>query len=220
MNAVTHKRLLAPALAGVLLLSACTGSIQPSPTPNIPPTPIVATQPKVTVDWTATPLPSTSTKNPSSATPAPPPATITASGPTVESSEKNSKAFNQASPKESGPFTRVDSDSIAGTYGSTLEYKTPEGAVYQIVLFITRSAGEANERFSMLSSGISGKQALKLGDESFITTPPTRLYIGVRWRNITLEMYRPDPKGTTPKPISDSEALKLIESLYASLPTQ
>jgi hypothetical protein len=122
-------------------------------------------------------------------------------------------------PKHSArPFTKLNQEGSTATHGSTVYYRTPEGAVYEVVLWITDSAGASAERFNSISQGIEGKQALKLGDEAFITPAGNRLFIAIRYRNMNLELSRPDPKGTTPKPLTDSQALDLMTALFKQLP--
>ncbi len=205
------------------VVSACA-TVQPSPTPpNSGPTatggPIIATlPPRPTIVRTPTQIPPTDTPIPPTQPPVTAAPTITSSGPTLESSEANSRRLLGAAPAEVGPFTLVKDDKLnnSAQYGLTLYYRTSEGALYKIIIFVTKSAGEARERYGALIGSVkSGLQPMNgIGDEASITTPPNPLYIAVRWRNISLELYRPDPRGTTPKPISDDDARNLIQALF------
>jgi hypothetical protein len=174
--------------------------------------------PRTAIPRTPTQIPPTETTAPTSTTQPTAAPTITSSGPTLEAGEANTKKLLDSAPKELGPFTLLNNDKMnnAAEYGLTLYYRTSEGALYRIIIFVTKSAGESAERYNALVSSIkSGAQNFGgIGDQGIITTPPNQLYIAIRWRNITLEMYRPDPRGTTPKPISDDDARKLIQALF------
>jgi hypothetical protein len=206
----------------IVLAGACAGAnVQPSPTP--PPAravTVIATLPPRTIVRTPTPIRPTATPLPPSQTPYTPDPTITSSGPTLVSSTQQAKRINDNMPAEVGPFKKkeVQGGTYASQFGGVMYYVTSEGAVYQIKYWLTGSAGDAAQRYVGLVRNARGAQPLNgLGDEAVIVPAPNPLYIAVRWRNISLELYRPDPRGTTPKPITDDEAIALIRSVYSTL---
>jgi hypothetical protein len=216
--------LLLGAFVLILFAGACA-TAQPTPTPpaggatNTPGGPVIETlPPRPTLERTATQVIPTDTVVAPTSPPVTAAPTITSSGPTLESSENNTKRLLDSAPAQVGPFTLVKDSRLnyATEYGLVLFYRTSEGALYEIKVWVTLSAGGANERYQAIVGGIkTGVQPLRgIGDEAIITTPPNPLYMAVRWRNISLEMYRPDPKGTTPKPITDDEARGLVQALF------
>lgn len=210
-------------VALIIFLAGCAGNIQPSPTP-LPGgggTVIVTLPPAPTIERTPTKIPPSPTPRPPTETPITPLPTITPSGPTLDPAAANTKSIFDAAPKTVGNFTLVADAGI--TYTTTnfvqLSYRTPEGAVYVIKIFVTNGMNDAGVRYVGLTSALQGAQKLTgFADEAIITAAPNALYIAIRFRNATVELYRPDPKGTTPKPLTDDQALALVRAIYQLLP--
>jgi|GEM_PF-1182670 len=156
---------------------------------------------------------STAVFNPASAPP-----TITASGPTLASKVTNAQAFNKNVPETVGVLKRIDAQSAATTYGSVLHFRTDDGAVYQVVLWITLSAQDALTRYQIETNAISSKQPLKVGDEAILTASGPVL-AEVRYRNMVLIISRPDAKDTVPhKPLTDDQVIGFVNTLFKAIP--
>lgn len=231
---------LALAILVALASGACAGQ-SASPTPIVLSNPtsatqgvVVVTKAKATLDNTATPIPITDTPAAPSDTPqaavtlgvetdAPRPTEgpqITASGPTLEPKVSNSQSYNKAAPASSGPFRRVDKLSSTDKNGSSLVYSTAEGAQYQVALWITDSAQEALDRYKLETAALPDKRPIKLGDEGVITGPSSYVLAEVRYRNMVLVVYRPNPNsGTIPaRQPTENEVIALVTALFNSIP--
>ncbi len=211
-----------------LTVTAC-GTQTPTATPiALRPTQQIVTKPPQTLErGSPTPLPSdtppaigtsavdASTAIPIDVTSGP---TVTSSGPILSPGTSNSAAFNKSSPASSGPFKRITAQNGSYEYGSVLSYRTDDGAVYQVALWITRSAQDAVDRYSLETSTLLSKQPLKVGDEGIITaTDP--VMAEVHYRNMVLIIYRPEPTGTVPKiKITDSQLIDLVNALFKAIP--
>lgn len=206
------------------LVTACAGGVAPSPTPRAGggggTVSVETLPPRSPIPRTPTGIPPSETPRPPTNTPYTPQPTITSSGPTLDSSAINAKKIKDGAPLTVGPFTLVKDDKLttSSDFGLTLYYRTSEGALYKIIIFITASAGGSRERYAGITAGLKGAQQLSgLGDEAVITAAPNQMYIAMRWRNVAMELYRPDPRGTTPKPITDDDAKALMNALYQLL---
>ncbi len=216
------------ALSGLALLavSACatpppaaTATVAPLPTAT--PGVIIETLVPQTPDNTATPIPPTATLPPTdviSATPAP---TVTISGTAISQGVSNAKAFNAAAPASVGPFQLVKTSSVAYQYGSVLYYRTEDGALYTILLWLTTSATDAVMRYSGEVANIANPQPLKLGDEAVYSMVDTRLLAVIHYRNVIIDIDRPDPTGTVPTvKLTDDQVKQLATQMFQLIPKQ
>jgi hypothetical protein len=182
---------------------------------------IVTIPPGPTIERTPTKIPPTATPRPPTETPITPQPTITPSGPTLDPNATNTKSIFDKAPKTVGNFTLVNDSGLTYTLANfvQLNYRTPDGALYVIKVFVTNNMGDVGTRYIALTQSLQSAQKLNnFDDEAIITAPPNALYIAVRFRNSTVELYRPDPKGTTPKPITDDAAVALVRAVYQTLP--
>ena len=144
--------------------------------------------------------------------------TVTASGATLNAKTDNAQAFNKKAPGVIGAFKRVDTQSLTSTNGATMQFRTNDGTVYQVVLWITPSAQDALTRYQVETSPISAKQTLNVGDEGIIAADGS-IMAEVRYRNTVLIVYRPTAKGSTlRKPLTHDEIVGFVTALFKSIP--
>jgi len=144
--------------------------------------------------------------------------TITASGPMLDAKADNAQAFNKKAPSVIRAFKRVDTRSLTSTNGATMQFRTSDGTVYQVVLWITPSAQDALTRYQVETSPISARQTLNVGDEGIIAADGP-IMAEVRYRNMVLIVYRPTAKGRTPrKPLTDIEITNFVTTLFKAIP--
>jgi len=144
--------------------------------------------------------------------------TITASGPMLDAKNDNAQAFNKKTPGVIGALKRVDTQSLTSTNGATMQFRTNDGTIYQVVLWITPSAQDALTRYQVETSPISAKQPIQVGDEGIIAVAGP-IMAEVRYRNMVLIVYRPTAKGRAPrKPLTDVEITGFVTALFNSIP--
>ena len=215
------------ALSGLALLAV--GACVPSPAATVTPPPtatpgvtiVIETLAPKTPDNTATAVPPTDTLAPTDVTPATPAPTVTISGTMISQGVSNAKAINAAAPASVGPFTLVKPSSVAYQYGSTLYYRTEDGALYTIILFLTSSATDAVTRYSAELAGVANPQPLKLGDEAVYSMVDTKVLALIHYRNVIIDIYRPDPTGTVPTvKLTDDQVKQLATDMFQLVPKQ
>jgi len=153
-------------------------------------------------------------------TPVPPQPTITSSGPMLPESQNNAIAFTTAVPQSAGPFTLVKDGMVLSPFGARLMYKTEDGQIYQVLLWITQSAQDSSDRYHIETDSVQSKQSLKLGDEGVYSMSDTHILAVIRYRNVVIDVYRPaDPSGTVPlQKFTDDQVQTLLQQLFAALP--
>ncbi|MHB8629707.1 MAG: hypothetical protein ACYDBJ_23620 [Aggregatilineales bacterium] len=208
----------------LLVVSACAA---PTPAATATASPVPATSSGVilvtlapqTPDNTATPIQPSDTPIPTdyiSPTPGP---TATLSGSAIPQGVADAKAFNAAAPASVGPFQLVKPNSVSSQYGSTLYYRTEDGALYTIVLWLTNSDADAITRYQLELGNIANPQPLKLGDEAVYSMVDTKELALIHFRNAIIDIYRPDPSGTLPTvKLTDDEVKQLATQLFQSIP--
>ncbi len=229
-----------------LMLAACasapsaTATPLPTATNSGPPTAIIITAPPQTMDFIAslTPIPTDTpapTLTPSEAPPTLGP-TITSSGPTVAPQATNAEAFVQSVPTSVGPFQIYPTAKAASANaqapaspnlaapivnagGSAFYYRTSDGALYQVVLWLTGSAQDAFDHFNVDKGSMTGTQTLQLGDEGYYSMVDLRLMVIIRYRNMVIDIYRPVPNSTVPtvKP-TDQQVKDLATQIFGVVP--
>lgn len=162
---------------------------------------------------TATAAPPTDTPLPTDYVPPTPGPAATISGTAIAQGVQNAQAFNAAAPTQIGPFHLVNSGSSAYQYGSVLYYQTEDGAVYTIVMYLTNGVTDALSRYTAELQNAANPQPLKLGDDAVYSMVDTHVLALIHYRNVVIDIYRPDPSGTVP-------TVKLTEDQVKQLATQ
>jgi len=144
--------------------------------------------------------------------------TITPSGPILDPKTANAQSFNTNVPSTIGSLKRLNTKNLTSAYGAAMQFRTDNGAIYQVALWITPSAQDALTRYQVDTSQLSGKQPLKIGDEAILTTSSVIL-AEVRYRNMVLIVYRPTLQGIgSYKPLADDEITSFISTLFKAIP--
>ena len=144
--------------------------------------------------------------------------TITASDPTLVPNTVNAQAFNKNAPGVIGPFKRVATQTVTSGNGATMQFRTSDGTLYQVVLWMLPSAQDALTHYQVETSQISAKQPLKVGDEGIIAAAGPIL-AEVRYRNTVLIVYRPTAKSAvTPMPLTNDEITSFVSALLKAVP--
>jgi len=214
------RRAVACVLSAAMIaaVSACSSSPTAAPNPTIN-APVIVTLPPRTPDISSTPQPPTATATPSlSPTPAP---TITASGPTLASSAFNVYAIATAAPLSIGPFHLVPANTVVDNLGNglTLNYRTDDGAIYSVVIFISLNLQDAMDRYQSEISSLKDKQPAKVGDEAMYAPTDTNLLFVIHFRNVVININRPPVNGTVPMvKITADQATQLALLIFNALP--
>jgi len=144
--------------------------------------------------------------------------TVTPSGPLLDPKTANAQSFNTNVPGVIGSLKRLNTKNVTSAYGSAMQFRADDGAIYQVALWITPSAQDALTRYQVETSQLSDKQSLKIGDEAILTASGVML-AEVRYRNMVLIVYRPISQGTgARKPLSDNEITTFISTLFKAIP--
>jgi hypothetical protein len=149
-----------------------------------------------------------------------PVASITASGALIEPQIDTAQAFVAAAPKTVGPFVLNTDAAIVDAHRSSLIYTTGPGQEYQVVLWITDTASEAQEHYQAETSTVDGAQPVSVGDEAIVAPPGNPLLAEMRYRNTVLAIYRPEQSTTdSSAQISNDQAGAFLAALFDAIPT-
>jgi hypothetical protein len=213
-------RRAAVSVLSVTLIAVAGACSAPTPTPvSTIPTPIIVTLPPRTPEKSLTPQPPPATVTPTlSPTPAP---SITASGPTLSSNAVNVYAIATAAPLNVGPFHLVPTNTNVDNKGTglTLAYRTDDGAIYTVVIFLAIDLQNAVERYQAEVNSLTDKQPAKVGDEAIYAPTDLNLLFVIRFRNAVININRPPANGTVPTvKITADQATQLALLIYNAIP--
>jgi len=145
--------------------------------------------------------------------------TATISGTAISQGVQNAQAFNSAAPTQIGPFKLLTSGSLAYQYGSVLSYQTEDGAVYTVIMYLTNDVTDALTRYDGELQAIANPQPLKLGDAAVYSMVDTHELALIHYRNVVIDIYRPDPTGTVPTvKLTDDQVKQLATQIFQIIP--
>ena len=147
--------------------------------------------------------------------------TITASGPILDSNATNVYAIATSAPLNVGPFHLVPANTLVDNRGNglTLAYRTDDGAVYTVVIFLSLTLQDAVARYQSEVTSLNDKRPANVGDEAVYAPTDLNLLFVIRFRNAVININRPPANGTVPTiKIMVDQATQLALLVYNAIP--